>query len=80
MKGNRSTSEIVARNVRAEMAAQRWSGARLAQRLGISQSALSRRLTADLPFSVEQLGDIADVLNVPMSALLADRANACAAS
>lgn len=42
----------------------------LAQRLGMSQSALSRRFTGESEWTVEQLVCTAKALNCPLSVLL----------
>ena len=62
-----STHEIVAAEVRAEMARQRISGRQAARRLGWTQPYLSRRLTGDIPFDVADLADLADLLGVQVS-------------
>lgn len=47
------------------MARQRMSASKLAPQVGMTQSALSRRLTGDVPFDVDELVAIAVVLDVP---------------
>lgn len=59
--------EIVAAEVRAELARQRISGRQAARRLGWTQQALSRRLTGDIPFNVADLDALAGLLEVPIS-------------
>ena len=59
-------------NVAAEMKRHRLSQAGLAQHLGISQAAVSSRLRGVTPWRVDELRVVADVLNVPMSALLGE--------
>jgi transcriptional regulator with XRE-family HTH domain len=49
------------------MARQRVSQAALAEALGVSQGAVSRRLRGDIPFDVEMLGRIAAHLHVPVT-------------
>lgn len=46
----------------------------LAPKLGMSQSALSRRLTDDSVWTVAELVQVCGVLDVPLSALLVMRA------
>lgn len=58
------------RNVRAEMARAGVSQADLAARVGLSQSALSKRLRGVVPFRVDELDAIARVLRVTASDLL----------
>lgn len=65
------TYELVAAEIRAEMARQRMSQATLAELLQTSQPTVSRRLSGELPFDLAQLEQIATVLRVPMSRLLA---------
>lgn len=54
----------VAAEVRAEMARQRVSQTALADRLDVSQAYVSRRLTGDVPFDVEELREVAFILGV----------------
>ena len=65
-----TTAQQVGANVRAEAARRGISGAGLARTVGRSQSAMARRLAGSYPFSVTDLALIADVLEVPISALL----------
>lgn len=53
------------------MAAAAVSQTRLAEALGMSQSSVSRRLTGEAPFDVNELGAIAEVLGVELADLLA---------
>lgn len=62
--------EYVAANVRAEAARRRLTQTALAGKLGISQEALSRRLTGRVPISVDELVDYASALGVSPSELL----------
>jgi transcriptional regulator with XRE-family HTH domain len=71
MKTN-ATAASVAGEVRAAMARRRISQTALAEALGMSQAAISRRLTGTIPFDVAELSAIATILGVPLSALLAD--------
>jgi energy-converting hydrogenase Eha subunit A len=57
----------VAAEVRAEMARQRVSQQPIADALGISRQALSRRMTGEIPFDVAELESIAGFLGVPVS-------------
>ena len=71
--------EIIAGNVRALIGRHRSSQTKLAQVLGMSQQALSRRLTAELPFDTDELvtiaahfdgpiGDVIEGVDVPSDA------------
>ena len=57
-------------NIRAEMARSGINQAVLAQRLGMSQSALSRRFTSESEWTVGELVRAAEVLGCPLRALL----------
>ena len=65
-----STDEAVAANVRAEMGRHKCTQVTLADRIGMTQQTLSRRLGAQTSFTVTELGRVADALGVPMSALI----------
>ena len=58
------------RNVRAEMARAGVSQIDLAERVGLSQSGLSKRLRGVVPFDVNELDSIATALDVPIADLL----------
>lgn len=64
-------SGAVAANIRAELARQRVSQAQVAERLGLSQAAVSRRLTGQTPFELDEVATVADLLAVAPSHLLA---------
>jgi len=66
-------AQRVATEVRAEMARQRVSQDALAAAIGMSQAAVSRRLSGDIPFDVAELEDVATALRVPISQFLAER-------
>lgn len=61
---------IVASNVRAEMARQLYTSRDLADALGISQSAASRRMTGTTEFSFADLERTATWLEVELADLL----------
>jgi len=61
-----------AANVRAEMARRQVRQVTLAQRLGLSQAAISRRINGETEFSVAELLAVADLLGVSASALLGE--------
>jgi transcriptional regulator with XRE-family HTH domain len=67
-----TTAQQVGANVRAEAARRKVSGSAVARAIGLSQSAMSRRLAGEYPFSVTELAQIALYLDVPVSSLLPD--------
>lgn len=68
--------ERVAAEVRAEMARQRVSQASVRMALGLSQSAMSRRITGELAFDVGELTAIARLLGRPVTYFFPDEASA----
>lgn len=66
MLRNRSV-EIVASNVRAEMARRGRTQSQLANCLGVTRPAVSRRLTGQTEFSAGELIETARFLGVPVS-------------
>lgn len=62
-----SYSERVAGEVRAEMARQRRTQGDIAAALGWSQQFLSRRLTGDQPFALDEIEALASELGVPIT-------------
>lgn len=56
--------------VQAAMTAAGWSQTRLARVLGSSQRAVSRRLTGEVPFDVDELAVVAENLNVRVTELV----------
>jgi predicted transcriptional regulator len=54
----------VAANIRAELARQKVSQSQVAEVLGVSQAAVSRRLSGALPFELDEIAAVADLLNV----------------
>lgn len=67
---NTTTGARLAEALRAEMARQRRSQTELAQYLGISQPAVSRRLNGDTPLDVDELYRIARFLDRPATDFL----------
>ena len=59
--------DLVAAEIRAELARQRVSHAALAGQLGVSRPYLSRRLSGETPLSVADVARIAELLGVPVS-------------
>lgn len=69
---NFTRGSVVADNARAEIARRRLRQAVIAERLGMTQQSLSRRLTGVVPFSVDELTALAGLLGVQPAALLDD--------
>ncbi|MEN4419798.1 helix-turn-helix transcriptional regulator [Mycobacteroides chelonae] len=63
-------TQVVAANVRAEMARGGWNQSKLAPALKMSQQALSERLRGRVAFDVNEIGAIASVLGVRVSVLM----------
>lgn len=63
--------EAVASEVRALMGRRRVSQTRLAGVLDMSQQSLSRRLTGEQPFNIDELFTLARYFNVEVTQLLA---------
>lgn len=66
--------KAVAAEVRAEMARQNLSQQQIARQLGVSQAAISRRLTGEIPFDIAELARIAQFLGVSLTHFLPERA------
>lgn len=62
--------ELVAAQVRAEVARAKVSGRRIAVALGVDPSYVSRRMTGHTPFTPDELAVIATVLGIPIARLL----------
>lgn len=65
-----SLAERVAATARAEVARRRVSQEELADALGISQGAVSRRLLGRVEFSLTELEKTAELLKMPVEELL----------
>lgn len=65
------TREAVACAVREAMARKKISGRALADRIGMPQSAFSRRMTGEVAFTVDELATIAVELDESLTSLLA---------
>src|SRR5215472_17069635 len=57
----------VAAEVRAQLARARRTGRSVALELGWTQPYISRRLTGEVPFDVNDLAAVADVLHIPVT-------------
>lgn len=66
---NESPNRRIAGNARAELSRAGISQATVAGELGLSQSALSRRLSGNTPFTAAELCGLADLIDVPVAAL-----------
>lgn len=62
--------ELAAEEIRVILARRRMSAAELSRRTGIRQQALSRRMTGETAFDLDDLERIADVLGVAVTDLL----------
>lgn len=60
-------TQSVAGEVRAHLGRQRLSGRAAAFRLGWTQQYMSRRLTGAVPFDVDDLDRLAELLDVPVT-------------
>lgn len=69
-----TTDQAIGERVHAEMWRQRISQARLAELLGITQTAVSRKVRGDRPFFASELVIVAGALDVSVDALLPDDA------
>lgn len=64
----------VGANVRAEMARRGLNQTQLAAAIGKTQTQVSKRLSGQIAFDINELTAVADVLDVPLSHLTADAA------
>ena len=64
---NPTVHEAVAGEVRATLARQRRSARSVALQLGWKQGYLSRRITGETPFTINDLAAIAAALDVPLT-------------
>lgn len=72
MKQQTQLRRTTANNVRAEMARRGVTQSQVASVLGIGQSAVSGKLIGRSPFDIDEIALIAEWLNVPVFALIAD--------
>lgn len=66
-------TDVVAEEVRAQLARARMTQTQLAEILGLPQSAVSNRLRGKVPFSVDDLEVVAGALGVHPATLLGGR-------
>lgn len=71
---------VVAANIRAEAARQKISQTRIACALGLSQQLVSNRMNGKTPFTVDELGVVAEILNTTIGDLVTPRPNVDSAS
>lgn len=67
-------SDTVSAEIRAEMGRQRLTQVDLAGKLGIKQAHLSRRLTGEVTWRVDEVMRVALILGVPFRQLMPDLA------
>ena len=65
-----ATPDQVAAALRAEMARHGTEQQQIADALGMSQQAVSRRVTGQVPMSVDDITNFATVIGCPISRLL----------
>jgi hypothetical protein len=68
-----TTAERTAAAVRAELARRKINGSDLARTLRWPRSKTWRRISGTVPFKLDELMAVADVLDVPLSTFLPDR-------
>ncbi len=67
-------SEAIGEELRAAIARVRLSGAALGRHLGKPQPWISRRLTGSVPFDVDELDAVCDLLGIDIVALMTSAA------
>jgi transcriptional regulator with XRE-family HTH domain len=67
---SQSLADFARGQIRAEMARQELTAGQLAARLGVSDMWVSRRLRGLTPIAVDELEQIANALNLPVSIFL----------
>ena len=70
MEERRSINDLVAEEIRVHLARRRMSASDLARLTGMTQRAISRRLTGEKVIDVDDLEKIAKVLNLEVAELL----------
>lgn len=74
------TSEVVAEAIRNALAEAKKSGRQLAHEIGMPRSNLSRRMTGEVDFTIDELAAIAAALDIPLSALVEEAATPAGAA
>jgi transcriptional regulator with XRE-family HTH domain len=64
----------VAATIRAEMARRKVSQAQVADAIGVSQAAISRRLGGQTPFELDELTTVAGLLDMAVGDLIESNA------
>jgi transcriptional regulator with XRE-family HTH domain len=72
------TNVVVAHRIRAIMKDQRWSARKAAERLGLQNTFISRRLSGETPLDPADLVMFASFLNVPVSRFFTEPDNSTA--
>lgn len=67
-------SRDVAAVIRAELARKQIPQTRLAEVLGLSNATVSRRVSGQAPFELDELPLVAQLLDMPVAALIGDAA------
>jgi transcriptional regulator with XRE-family HTH domain len=70
MNTTESATEVVAAEIRAQMARRRYTQKLLADTLGVSQAGVSRRLAGEQDITVPELSVIAELFGMSVSELL----------
>lgn len=70
-----SSTERIGVEIRVAMLRRGLSQTELAERVGMSQAALSRRLSGEVPLDVDQLDAIAKALETTPASLLEEKAS-----
>ena len=71
-----TTSHRVTANIRAELARRGLNQGDIASVLRTTQASVSRRMLCRVPFDIEELDKIADLLGIDLEALIADHSRA----
>lgn len=67
-------TRTVANTIRAELARRSLTQADLATALGVTQPSVSRRMSGQTPFTVDEVAKAAALLGLPVTALVEDAA------
>lgn len=62
-------SQVIVENVRAELARRRLTQEQVGVEIGLTQKAMSRRLTGEVEFSGSELQKLAEFLGTPVATL-----------
>ena len=67
-----TATQRVSATVRAELARRRIQQTAVAERLRLNQASVSRRLTGDTPWDINELADVADLMGLRVADLVVD--------